>query len=280
MIKTTQIQLQNVALYVAIAGPEDGPAVLLLHGFPDAWFGWENQIKTLAKKGYFVIAPNQRGYAKSAQPLAVKDYSLNLLADDIIALADYFNLSTFYLAGHDFGGMVAWIIAAKHPQRIKKLAILSAPHLLASWEYNQTHWQQKFKSWYILFFQLSVVPEFVLRRFNFHALINNLPLDLSAAQKNRYRMNWQEKQVLSTMLNWYRALLKDLKTKQLKGSNIAVDTLIMWGAKDKYLHKDLARLSLKYCSNAQLKIFEGTGHWLMHDQNDAVTDLLIKHFSN
>ncbi len=276
---TTTLHLPNVHLYVAIAGPEQGPAVILLHGFPDAWFGWEKQVISLAEKGYRVIVPNQRGYANSAQPQSVDNYSLKLLADDIIALADYLDLATFYLAGHDFGGMVAWTLAAQYPHRIKKLAILSAPHLTASWEYNKIHWQQKLKSWYILFFQLRVVPEFILKSFNCRALIRNLPADLTPAQKNRYRTAWQQKKVLSTMLHWYRALLKDLKNKQLKGCKIDIDTLIIWGARDKYLHQDLAALSLKQCTKGQLVLFEDSGHWLMHYKETAISTLLIEHFT-
>lgn len=265
MIKTSLIQLPSIQLNVAQAGPDEGPVVILLHGFPDAWFGWKHQITALAEQGYRVLAPDQRGYNLSEKPQAIHAYSLPVLANDVIELANYFQVQTFFLAGHDFGGMVAWTIADLFPERIKKLIILSAPHLKASLEYNKTHWQQKFKSWYILFFQIKRVPEFLLKRFNYALLMRNMPANMNKKEKQQYLKAWRQVGALKAMLYWYKALVSDLRNKRLKGSTISPPTLILWGKKDKYLQTALAGLSHKQCQFGQIHIFEQSGHWLMHE---------------
>jgi len=147
---------------VAEAGPESGPPTILLHGFPEFWFGWRHQIGPLAEAGLRVIVPDQRGYGLSDRPQGVSAYHLDRLAGDVLALADACGFATFRLVGHDWGGLVAWWLASRHPERIERLAILNAPHPGIVGAYMRHHPGQWLRSVYVGLFQLPGLPERLL----------------------------------------------------------------------------------------------------------------------
>ncbi len=280
MISTELIPANGINLNVAFAGPENGKPVILLHGFPDFWFCWESQMKALAEKGFRVIAPDQRGFNLSDKPLGVEAYSQKSLAADIIGLADTLGIDKFYLAGHDFGGLVSWSLATLYPERIKKMVVLSAPHLLASVEYGKTNISQKLKSWYVLFFQLAYLPEKLIALFDYALLVKNLPGSLLESQIERYKTAWKQPEGMKSMINWYRALLKGVKERSVEYGMINIPTHILWGDEDKYLEAGLADLSLRQCTEGKMTIFEHCSHWLMHDKSEEVSKILIKNFSD
>ena len=109
-----RIKVKNITLNVAIAGDENGKVILLLHGYPDAWFGWEKIILLLINQGYRVIAPDQRGYNLSDKPEGVQSYYTENIVQDALHLMSHLGYANFYLAGHDYGAYIAWIIALKH----------------------------------------------------------------------------------------------------------------------------------------------------------------------
>ena len=122
------IKSNGVNLHVVQAGPEDGPLVILLHGFPEFWYGWRKQIDLLAEQGYRVWAPDQRGYNISEKPNGIGAYTLDKLSADVIGLIDAAGRETAILVGHDWGAGVAWWMACKFPQRLSKLVIMNVPH--------------------------------------------------------------------------------------------------------------------------------------------------------
>ena len=113
---------------VLVAGPDDGPAVILLHGFPETAQSWVHQTPVLAAAGYRVIAPDQRGYSPDARPTEVTAYRTDRLVADVVGLADALGVDRFHLVGHDWGGAVAWQVAGRHPDRLLTLTVLSTPH--------------------------------------------------------------------------------------------------------------------------------------------------------
>src|SRR5689334_2244099 len=144
--------VNGVRLHYVEAGR--GPLVLLLHGFPEFWYGWRHQLPALGEAGWRVVAPDQRGYGLSAKPKGVRSFALDVLADDVIALAAALGRRRFTLVGHDWGGIVAWHVATRHPEHLEGLAILNAPHLgVAGWHALQ-HPMQLVRSSYVGFFQL------------------------------------------------------------------------------------------------------------------------------
>ena len=276
--KFETIETNGIHLHTVLAGPEDGQPVFLLHGFPDAWFGWNSQIESLADAGFRVIVPDQRGYNLSDKPLGIGNYAMPLLVDDILGLADVFGYEQFHLAGHDFGAMVAWNLAMHHPECIKKMVIANVPHPIVMRNYLRTQPKQMLKSWYALFFQIPKLPELVVRMNSWQFLISAMPEDLTEEERNQYREAWNQPGAMTGMINWYRASMQ--KSQQtLDVPKIIVPTLILWGKQDPHLSYQMAQLSVDLCDEGELITFGDASHWVLFDQPDATSKYLIHHFS-
>jgi len=272
------ILTNGIRLHTALAGPVDGEPVFLLHGFPDAWFGWEAQIGPLADAGFRVIVPDQRGYNLSDKPQGVASYRMAALVDDVLGLADALGHERFHLAGHDFGAMVGWNLAMRHPERIKRLAIANVPHPAVMGNYLRSNPSQMLKSWYAFFFQIPWLPERFVRASNWRFLISALPETFTTDEQDRYREAWGKPGAITGMINWYRASLRQLRPST-KVAKIQVPTLIVWGQQDPYISYEMAPLSVDLCENGQLVTFEDATHWVLHDKPEEVSQLLIEHFS-
>ena len=145
----------------------DGPLVVLLHGFPEFWYGWRLQIKPLAAAGFRVVAPDTRGYNQSSKPDGVKAYDIDKLAADIRGLIHERGAESALLVGHDWGGSIAWATSMNHPEVVDRLAILNAAHP-RKLSQGLHHPGQLRKSWYFFFFDLPDLPEAVVRADHWH----------------------------------------------------------------------------------------------------------------
>ncbi|HYD36506.1 MAG TPA: alpha/beta hydrolase, partial [Allosphingosinicella sp.] len=199
----------GVTLNVAMAGPEDGEPILFLHGFPESHRTWRHQLAGLADL-YRVYAPDQRGFAASDKPEGVENYETDRIVADLMALADSLSLDRFTLAGHDWGGAVAWMAALTHPARVKRLIIVNAPHPLIFQRSLIENPAQREASQYIRFFRspaaeaaiVAMGPEGFLDR----VLLNHADgTKLTAEDRQSYVDDWSRPGVITTMLNWYRA---------------------------------------------------------------------------
>ena len=128
MTDTLDITVGDLSFHARADGPEDGPLVLLMHGFPQTAHTWRAQLPVLAAAGYRAVAPNQRGYSSGARPEGIEHYKTGTLVADIFAMADALGHQRFHLVGHDWGGALSWIAAGRHPERLKSLTVLSRPH--------------------------------------------------------------------------------------------------------------------------------------------------------
>ncbi|MEZ4728946.1 MAG: alpha/beta hydrolase [Caldilineaceae bacterium] len=276
----TMRRVNGVKLHVVEAGPADGPLVILLHGFPDFWWGWRRQIAPLAAQGFHVIAPDQRGYNRSDKPPGIAAYHLDLLAADVVGLAATYNRSSFCLAGHDWGGLVAWWTAMRHPTRIHRLAILNAPHPEV-WRYlTRRRLAQAMRSYYIAFFQLPWLPERLLRAGNFALLRRALchsgrPGVFTHADIPRYVQAWTQSGALTAMLNYYRALR--YKPRGVS-AQVHSPTLVIWGTQDQFLETELARASLALCDQGQALFLDRATHWVQLEEVAVVNDALSRFF--
>jgi pimeloyl-ACP methyl ester carboxylesterase len=211
MVEALRLRTNGVELHALAAGPPDGPLAILLHGFPESSHGWRRQLAPLAAAGLRVLAPDQRGYALSDKPLGRAAYVLDTLADDVLGLADALGRHRFAVVGHDWGGAVAWHLAARDPGRVERAAILNAPHPATVGAYARAHPGQALKSWYIAFFQAPAVPELALSTAG-HAWLrramirSSRPGTFTPEDLRRYREDWSRPDALTAMLNWYRAL--------------------------------------------------------------------------
>jgi len=271
------IKTNGIQLHTALSGPADGKPIFLLHGFPEAWFGWEKQIEPLVQAGFRVIVPDQRGYNLSDKPAGVDQYMMPILVDDILGLADQLGHKKFYIAGHDFGAMVSWFLALQAPERVRRLAIANVPHPAVFQSYLKTHPSQMLKSWYAMFFQLPGLPERFAKGANWKFLIGAMPDYWEEDQYDRYREVWAQPGAITAMINWYRATSGRFGRSR-KSDPIQPPTIIMWGKKDPHLSYQMAHLSLEHCQDGKLVLFEDATHWVQHDKASEVSQLLIDHF--
>ena len=278
-----KLSFQNgaVELHAIAAGPKDAPVVLLLHGFPEFWYGWRRQIEALAAAGFRVIVPDQRGYNLSSKPSGVASYALTELVSDVIAIADQLGREKIFLAGHDWGAAVAWSAALLHPQRIAKLAVLNVPHPSVMRKFLSMSPRQLLRSWYIFFFQLPWLPEAFFSAFNFgvgaRALLrSSRPGTFSEDDLRQYGAAWSQRGALTGMINWYRALFR--ARVKFPDKTVRVPTRILWGERDAFLLAEMAHESLRYCMKAELFTFADATHWLQHEEPTRVSELLIDFF--
>jgi pimeloyl-ACP methyl ester carboxylesterase len=277
-IEHRMIKTNGVTLHVAQAGADDAPLVLMLHGYPEFWYGWRRQIEHLAAHGYRVWAPDQRGYNLSEKPAGINAYRMNYLVDDVLGLLDAAGVESTYLVGHDWGAGVAWAAALAHPERFKKLAILNTPHPKVFADNLRSNPGQMLKSWYFGFFQLPLLPEALLSAGNYggmvRALINSgTPRTFSDADIRECVAAWKQPGAMTAMINWYRAVVQHTP-KVPDDPRIHIPTLVIWGAKDVALTREMAQQSVDYCDDGRLVLFEQATHWVHHDETEQVNALL------
>ena len=287
--------LAEVRLHYVEAG--DGPLVVLLHGFPDFWYGWRFQIPALAGAGFRVVAPDMRGYNLSSRPEGVAAYVPPRLAADIRDLISERGASRAFLAGHDWGAAVAWLTAIRHPEVVERLAILNVPHPRRMVEALRRPGRQILRSWYMFFFQLPWLPERVVQADDWRAFRRAFS-DARAgaftpADIDRYREAWSQPGAATAMLNYYRASLRRpplRRRRQAAPTNllpatgrslppVQAPTLVIWGERDRHLGAELAEpYSADVPNLERVVLLPNASHWVQHDEPDRLSELLIDFF--
>ncbi|MEZ4670450.1 MAG: alpha/beta hydrolase [Anaerolineae bacterium] len=278
----TTIKTNDINLHVVQGGPQNGPLVILLHGFPEFWYGWTKQIDYLAAQGYRVWAPDQRGYNLSDKPAGIAAYNLDELSADVIGLMDAAGSDKTLLVGHDWGAAVAWWTACKYPDRLTKLVILNVPHHKVFRETLAADAEQRRKSWYIAMFQLPLLPEFLSGLRDSNALARALtessrPGTFSQANLAEYRKAWAQPGAITSMLNWYRAAMRAYPRVKPE-PRVKVPTLILWGKNDIALKAEMAQASVDLCDDGRLVYFDDATHWVAHEEPERVNELIAKFF--
>jgi len=277
------IQTNGIHLHVVIAGNPKGKPVVLLHGFPEFWYGWRHQIPALVAAGYRVIVPDQRGYNLSDKPKGVHSYGMEELGQDVIGLLNHFKIEKADFAGHDWGAAVAWGIAISFPQRIERLVIMNVPHPAVMLDTLRTSPRQILKSWYIGFFQIPGLADWMLQA-NHYAAIGRL---LASSGKTgtftpsdlvEYRKAWAQPGALTAMINWYRAIFR-VRPGQQADLRVHIPTLVLWGKRDVALSAEMAQRSIELCEDGRLVYFENATHWVQHDEAEEVNRQLVAFFA-
>lgn len=270
-----QFERAGLTFDVRDGGPQDGEPVILLHGFPQDSTCWREVEPLLHAGGLRTLAPDQRGSSPGARPRGRAAYRGQELVDDVLALLDAAGLESAHVVGHDWGGFVAWQLAGLHSQRVRTLTVLSTPHpraLIAAMKRSQ----QGLKSWYMLFFQLPVLPELLIRRRRLQALLQRSGLPPEFAAHNAARM--REPGALTAALNWYRAIPLGLRTPQPRSP---VPTTYLWGARDAYLGRTAAELTAAYVKIPDYRFLElpAAGHWLPETHPTQVAESILARVS-
>ena len=275
-IKFEYIQLDDLKLHVATIG--NGPPLLLLHGFPDFWYGWKNIIQRL-KNDYHLIIPDMRGYNLSDKPVGVENYKMEFLIKDIKDLADILGIDTFFLAGHDWGGVIAWCFAEKYPERVKKLMILNAPHPKIFQERLRNDKAQQKASFYIFEFLKPHGEKFViendykwLKWAVFKGIINQE--EFSEFDKNEYLKAWTRPGAILGGVNYYRANT----TFNNWTGHIKVPTVVIHGMKDVAVLPSILDDLPNYVQDLKIIRAENASHWVMHDDPNLVVSTIRDFF--
>jgi pimeloyl-ACP methyl ester carboxylesterase len=269
-------------LFVVEAGPEDGPLVILLHGFPEFWYGWREQILPLAEAGYRVLVPDQRGYHISDKPRKRRDYKLDVLARDVVGLIDDADREEAMLVGHDWGGLVAWHTAMVRPDRVARMVILNAPHPAAFRAALRSSREQRKRSQYIFWFQFPGLAERRMAKNGYELLKRALQGTsrqgtFSDSDLENYVEAWSAPGALTGMLNWYRAI--PLNLRNAPRPNIEAPTRILWGAEDRFLGAELAEASRAFCQQGEVEVIDGATHWVQHEEPNRVNRRILDFFA-
>lgn len=279
-IKFDYAQVGGTRLHYAIAG-EGEELVLLLHGFPECWYSWRHQIAALSEK-YTVVAPDLRGYNLSDKPTRVSDYALPELADDVIGLIHHFRREKAAVIGHDWGAAIAWHIGFEHPQYLTKLGAFQVPPPTI-WKRNLS-WKQLASSWYMFFFQLPYLPEYLIAANDF-ALLRRALKETTAERGiiqdsdiDFYKKAWSGPGATTSMVNYYRAnvfgrLLGPATTEK----KITVPTLFVYGQQDQAIIPETVR-GVGDVIEAKFDQFlvPTAAHWIQQEIPSEINDILLE----
>jgi len=271
-------QIGGVKLHYATAGNGE-KLVILLHGFPEFWYSWRHQLIALSDE-YTVVAPDMRGYNLSDKPPRVEDYEIDNLVDDVCGLIRHFGREQAAVVGHDWGASVAWAVALKNPEYVWKLCAMQVPPM-AVWKKNQT-FKQFLASWYLFFFQIPRLPEWLISRNDYAVLANGLRNGtvekgiFTSEEIAEYKKTWREPRALTSALNYYRAnILKRLFGKRPTEEKIKVPTLFIYGEKDSAILPETVAGVGEYVDAPYSEIrIPDSSHWVQQEAAEIVTDSL------
>ena len=249
-------------------GSRHGEAVVLLHGFPQDGSAFDEVVPALHAAGLRTLVPDQRGYSPGARPAARSAYAMAETALDVVALLDAAGVTRAHVVGHDWGGGAAWVLAARHADRLLSATVLSTPHPAAmAWAF--THSTQCLRSWYMLFFQLPRVPELAATRDLEHRLVaGGLPPGHAA----RYALRMREPGAATGALNWYRGMPASFRTPT---PAVAVPTTYAWGRHDVALGRVAAERTRRHVVGPYRFVELDAGHWLPETHPEQVASVVL-----
>jgi epoxide hydrolase 4 len=267
-----RIQVGDLRMHAVVEGPEDGQLIVMLHGFPEFWYSWRYQIKALAAAGYRTVAVDQRGYnlTDNGGP-----YDVFTLAGDVVGLIGALGHERVVIMGNDWGGVVAWILGARHPSIVERLIVLNAPHPSAGLiALRAVHLPQILKSWYVLAFQIPVVPELLMSVNDFELLARVLKQQTKGAigdeEIGHFKRAWAQPGALSAGVEWYRASLWAWMRGQLKNLTVHTPSLLIWGDRDAYLTTHTAERTRHHITDLKIAYVRGASHWVQQDSPETV----------
>ena len=275
------VEVNGIRLHYMEEG--SGDLVLLLHGFPEFWYGWRKQIPVLSQH-YRIIAPDMRGYNLSDKPIGVSQYKIDILAKDIAELIQKLGNGKAILVGHDWGAAVAWTTATLYPDLITKLVIINVPHpaemrkALLGFNLAQLR-----KSYYIFLFQMPWLPEwgighnltrFFTKAFSSFSPSGNPP---SEAEIQEYVKAYSQTGMLTGAINYYRAAIRYMTSFDTTRP-LPMPVLMLWGEQDKALGKELTYNTKQYCSDLEIIYDPTSGHFIQYDNPELVNSKLLEFF--
>ena len=281
-IDRLEIEAGGMVFTGRACGPHEGRRVLLLHGFPQTSWAWRDQLWALGQAGYRAVAPDLRGYSCGARPPDVADYATGHLLDDVLTLADAMEMDTFDLVGHDWGGLLAWIVAARNPGRVRSLNVVSTPHPLALRDAlaGGDPEQAALGSATDAFREPGEAERLLLGPDGSGSGLATLLADtgLDDEDAHVYLITMTEPGALTAALNWYRAM----DGSQLDGLEpVLVPTLYVWSTDDAAVKRAAAERSAAHVwGRYQFEVLTHVSHWIPETAPDELSELLVRHLSS
>ncbi len=277
----------GVRLHHVEAEPHAGAAritgtnlCVLLHGFPEFWYTWRHQIPALASAGFHVLAPDQRGYNLSDKPAGVDSYRVPHLVEDVADLIRQTGRERAFVVGHDWGGAIAWAVAIRHPELVDKLIVINGPHPAAYLREIRTLAQLR-RSWYVFFFQLPRLPEWVFGRRNLGWLERVMRRDpvrpgvFSEEDIRVYKEALSRPGALTATINWYRAAGR-FRPPGDAVKQVAAPTLLIWGERDRYLGPRLTEGLEPWVPKLRIERLPDASHWVQEEWPERVNRSMIE----
>jgi len=277
------VQANGLRFRTMVDGPPQADMFILLHGFPDGAELWSRQVDALAKAGFLAVAPDLRGYGLSDAPEAKGSYSIDNLVDDVAGLIKAFGRDSAHVAGHDWGAVVAWFFAARHPEMTRTLTALSVGHPAALAAASREDEDQQARSRYVGLFLLEGKAERVLAEDDYRRLrltwsIGPNPEAVPRAVVEHFTRSLARPGRLTAALNYYRANLTAAGAAWEGLADIGpirTPTVLLWGDHDPALGRRGAEDTRTYMEgNYELQVLEGAGHWLNFDRPAEVSRAL------
>ncbi|WP_267640825.1 alpha/beta fold hydrolase [Haloarchaeobius amylolyticus] len=282
-----QTIVNDVRLHYVEAGDPADPTVVLVHGFPEFWYSWRNQLPALAEAGYHVVAPDMRGYNRSEKPHGVAAYRITELSADVADLCREFD-APVHLVGHDWGGGVVWDVAARTPEVVETLTVMNAPHPARFEEVLRSSADQRKRSWYMLFFQLPWLPERVVTALNCRPIDRMLregtvtPGAFTEEDVARYREAFQRPGAATSAINYYRSVFREGAKDRIPfvsaataEADVDVPTLLLWGEQDAALALELTEGLERWVPDLEVVRLPDASHWVQFDAPERVTEELL-----
>ncbi|MDV3257152.1 MAG: alpha/beta hydrolase [Sphingomonas sp.] len=277
----------GIEMNVALAGPEEAPPVILLHGFPESHRTWR-AVAPLLSDRLRLVMPDQRGFGDSDRPQEIEAYKTDTLLEDVMALADSLSIERFALVGHDWGGAIAWAAAIRREPRLNRLAIINSPHPYIFQKSLVEDAEQRQASQYMRAFRQPGFEKFV-EAMGFEAFFDKSfrpHVDLSIISKEEratYIAQWERPGALTAMLNWYRAskmvvpppgITVDLPDVPIAAAKIQVPVRVIWGLEDKALLPVQLNGIGEVAEDLELFALKGVGHFAPWEAPRQVADAL------
>jgi pimeloyl-ACP methyl ester carboxylesterase len=274
----TQVTVGDLTFDAVIAGPDDGPPVVLLHGFPQTSRSWRMQLEALAGAGFRAVAFDQRGYSPGARPRSDEAYQIGHLADDVLGVASALGFDWFHVVGHDWGGFIAWWLGARHADHVRSVVAVSTPHPKAFGRALRFP-EQRLRSFYFPLFRSPQAAEALTARgaLGLRAVfaLSGLPNALAQPYINRTNA---DPGMIDAALAWYRTNT-GRELPHLGGTGtVAVPTLYVWSSRDSALGPYAAHLTGRYVSGPyRFEALASVSHWIPEMAPDTLNRLLLEH---
>jgi len=279
-----ELEANGFVFRALVAGNEDGRPVMLLHGFPQTAWSWHHQLAALSDAGQRALAFDQRGYSPGARPPAVEDYRIEALVADALAVADGQGWERFDVVGHDWGAVVAWMLAIRHPERVRTLSAVSVPHpaafgsALGGGDKDQAQ-----RSSYIQVFRAEggVAEKALLGEDGsgdgLRGMFAASGLPATSGEVEVFVEAMLEPGALTAALNWYRAMSGE---SFASAGKVSVPTLYVWSTADVALGRRAAEDTVNWVSGPyRFEVLEGVSHWVPETAPAELNRLILEHLA-